>query len=154
MGFPKWVSGERATGFIFIFIGIISMIESFRLRSLRMNNTMGDETFPLILGVLFLALGILKTFVVRESGRKVVLPQGKVAWNIIGSMGILFVYWVFLSFLGYVISTFLSSIALFRIFGESRWRFCFLAAFFLTTSLYLLFIHFLQMPFPIGIFGF
>ena len=154
MGLPKWVSEERATGCIFVFLGTISIVESFRLRSFNMYNTVGDETLPLILGTLFLALGVLNIFVVRKSGKKVVLPKGKVAWNIIGSMGILFIYWAFLGFLGYVISTFLSSIALFRLFGESRWQFCFLAAFILTTNLYLLFIRFLKMPFPIGIFGF
>ncbi len=154
VGLLKRLSGERAIGFIFIFLGAISLVESFRLRPLRMRDAVGDDTFPLILGVVLLALGILKTFVVRGPVRKVVFPKGKVARKIIGSMGMLFVYWAFLGFLGYVISTFLSSVALFRLFGDYRWRTCFLAAVILTTSLYLIFIRFLRMPFPIGIFGF
>ena len=152
-GLLKRLSGERAIGFIFILLGAISLVESFRLRPLRMRDAVGDDTFPLILGVVLLALGILKAFVLTEVPRKVMFPQGRVARKIIGSIVTLFAYWACLSYLGYVISTFLSAAVLFRFFGDYRWRTCGIAAGILTGTLYLVFIRFLKMPFPIGIFG-
>jgi putative tricarboxylic transport membrane protein len=148
------ISAERIAGVVFIFLGVISLIESFRLRPLRIRDAVGDDTFPLILGVVLLALGILKTFIIREPHRQVTFPRGRLARKIIGSMATLFVYWACLEFLGYLVSTFLCSTVLFKLFGDYRWRTCVIASVLLTGSLYLIFIRFLKMPFPVGIFGF
>lgn len=148
------VSAERIAGAIFIFLGAISLIESFRLRTLRIRDAVGDDTFPLILGVVLLGLGILKTFIIKEPSRQIIFPRGKVARKIIVSMVTLFAYWGCLEFLGYLVSTFLSSLVLFNMFGDYRWRFCLVASIVTTASLYLIFIRFLKMPFPVGIFGF
>jgi len=153
-GFLKRMSGQHAAGFIFILLGVLSLAESFRLRPLRMRDAVGDDTFPLILGVVLLSLGILKTFVVKAPAKRVSFPRGKVAGKILGSMATLFAYWACLAYLGYVVSTFLGSGVLFKLFGEYRWRTCLVASTLLTTSLYIIFIRFLKMPFPIGILGF
>ncbi|MBI5969242.1 MAG: hypothetical protein HY882_15460, partial [Deltaproteobacteria bacterium] len=84
--FLRKISGEQAAGLVFIFLGLMSLVESFRLRPLRMRDAVGDDTFPLILGVVLLTLGILKTFVVKGPSKRVVFPQGKVARKIMGSM--------------------------------------------------------------------
>ena len=153
-GFRKKFSAERWASFIFICLGVMSLVESFRLRPLRMRDAVGDDTFPLILGWVLLTMGILRGFILKESPQKVRFPQGRVARKIIGSMVTLFAYWACLAYLGYVISTFLGSMVLFRIFGDYRWRMCAVASAIFTACLYLLFIRFLNMPFPIGILGF
>ena len=148
------MSAERIAGAIFIFMGALSLTESLRLRTLRIRDAVGDDTFPLILGVVLLGLGILKTFMIKEPARPIILPRGKVARKIIGSIVTLFAYWGCLEFLGYLVSTFLSSLVLFKMFGDRRWRFCLVASMVTTVSLYLIFIRFLKMPFPVGILGF
>jgi putative tricarboxylic transport membrane protein len=104
--------------------------------------------------VVLITLGALKTLVIKEPRRQVTFPQGRLARKIIGSMATLFIYWACLEFLGYLVSTLLCSAVLFRLFGDYRWRTCVLASILLTGSLYLVFIRFLKMPFPVGILGF
>ena len=152
-GFLKKISAERVAGAIFILIGIFSIVESFRLRPMRVRGVVGDDTLPLIIGVILSSLGIIKTFVAKPPPTKVVFPKGKVAGRIIGSMGILFAYWACLSYLGYLISTSLCSIVLFKLFSNYHWHTILIASTLMTFSMYLIFSYFLKMPFPIGVLG-
>jgi putative tricarboxylic transport membrane protein len=151
-GFLKKISAERVAGAIFAFIGIFSILESLRLRPMRVRGVVGDDTLPFIIGILLFSLGIIKTFI-KSHTKKVVFPKGKVAGRIIGTIGILFAYWACIIYLGYFISTFLCSIALFKGFSNYRWYTILIASVLLTFSMYLIFVYFLKMPFPIGLLG-
>jgi putative tricarboxylic transport membrane protein len=151
-GFLKKISAERVAGIIFAIIGTLAIIESLRLRPMRVRGVVGDDTLPFIMGILLLSLGISKIFI-KTHTRKVVFPKGKVAGRIIGIICILFAYWACISYLGYFISTFLCSIALFKEFSNYRWYTILIASALLTFSMYLIFVYFLNMPFPIGVLG-
>ncbi len=150
-GFLKKISAERVAGVIFLLIGIFSIVESFRLRPMRVRGVVGDDTLPLIIGAILSGLGVIKTFLVEPPATKVVFPKGKVAQRIIGSMGVLFAYWACLSYLGYIISTFLCSMVLFKFFSNYHWYTILIASALLTFSMHVIFIYFLKMPFPIGV---
>lgn len=102
-----------------------------------------------------LLLGDLMTFVIKSTPLKVTFPRrgDHATYGGVGCFVSLFWCWAVLPFLGYVPSSCLTSIVLFRLFGAYRWRTCLMAAVLLTGSLYLVFIRFLKLPFPIGIFG-
>ena len=134
-------------------LGVVSLLEAHRLRPMRMREAVGDDIFPMILGVALLILGALMTFVVKAPPPQVQFPEKKIARSMIASLACLFGYWALLPFLGYVPSTFSCSLLLFFLFGGYRWWICLLAGVLLTASMYLIFIYFLKMPFPIGVLG-
>lgn len=148
--FLKKISAERVAGAIFTLIGIFSIIESFRLRPMRVRGVVGDDTLPLIIGILLFTLGIIKTFL-KPQMKMVVFPKGKVAGRIIGTIVILFAYWACIHYLGYFVSTFLCAIALFKVFSNYHWYTILIASTLLAASMYLIFVYFLKMPFPIGV---
>jgi putative tricarboxylic transport membrane protein len=152
-GLLKKITADRVGGILFMLLGVAAILEGYRLRPLRTRGVAGDDTFPFIIGVILLLLGGLMAFIVKSPPLKVTFPRGPIAWRMVGSLVGLFAYWALLPLLGYIPSTFLISTALFRLFGGYRWGICLIAAALLTSSLYLLFILFLKMPFPIGIFG-
>ena len=134
-------------------LGAVSLMEARRLRPMRMRAAVGDDIFPMILGVVLLALGALMTFVVMAPAVMVEFPKKEIATRMIASAACLFGYWALLPILGYAPATFLCYALLFHLFGGYRWWTCFLAAALLTGCVYLIFIRFLKMPFPIGVLG-
>ena len=134
-------------------LGVVSLVEARRLRPMRMRAAVGDDIFPMILGVVLLLLGALMAFIVKTPAMKVSFPRKEIARRMIASLACLFGYWALLPILGYVPSTFLCSTLLFYLFGGYRLRTCLVAAALLTAGVYLIFIRFLKMPFPIGMLG-
>ena len=151
--FGRKISADRFGGALFLILGVASLLESTRLRPLRIRDAVGDDTFPLILGVVLVILGGLMAFVLKPRPIQVTFPRGAIARRMAGSMASLFGYWAALPYLGYVPTTAICSLLLFRLFGAFRWMTCLLASALLTGSVYLVFVRFLKMPFPIGIFG-
>lgn len=151
--FLKKITADRVGGAIFMLLGVVSLLEARRLHPMRMREAVGDDIFPMILGMVLLVLGTLMTFIVKTSPLKVNFPEKEIARRMIASLACLFGYWAILPILGYAPSTFLSSTLLFYFFGGYRLRICLVAATLLTACVYLIFIHFLKMPFPIGVLG-
>ena len=151
--FLKKMTADRVGGAIFILLGVIALLEARRLRPMRMRAAVGDDIFPMILGVVLLLLGALMAFVVTTPPLKVDFPRKEIARRMIASLACLFGYWALLPVFGYVPSTFLSSALLFYLFGGYRLRTCLVAAALLTAAVYLTFVRFLKMPFPIGVLG-
>lgn len=143
---------NRIGGTISIVLGGIAIEEALRLYPLRIG-TYGDHTLPGIIGGLMVLLGIILIFFIKEEDFKVEFPQREQRVPMILSMGFLFAYWVSLHFLGYVISSFLLSVGLFKVMGSFNWFKSVGYAIILTSVLYLMFIYWLMMPFPAGIFG-
>jgi len=117
-----------------------------------MKGSVGDDTLPLVFGLILFGLGVIQTFLIRNRRGPVSLPKGKMARRMIGTMLDLFIYLAILPFLGYALSTFVCSAFLFWLFGGYRWPLCLLAALVLASALHFVFISFLQLPFPPGIF--
>ena len=151
--FLRKITADRVGGAIFMLLGVVSLLEARRLRPMRMRAAVGDDIFPLILGMALLILGALMTFVVKSPPLKVDFPKKEIAGKMIASLTCLLGYWALLPLLGYTPGTFLCATLLFYLFGGYRWRTCLVAAALLTACVYLVFIYFLKMPFPVGVLG-
>jgi nitrate reductase gamma subunit len=151
--FWKKITADRVGGAVFMLLGVVSLLEARRLRPMRMRAAVGDDIFPLILGVALLLLGALMTFVVKTPSPQPAFPARAIARRMLASLASLLAYWALLPVFGYVPGTFLTSAALFSLFGGYQLRTCLAASALLTAGVYLTFVRLLKMPFPIGVFG-
>jgi putative tricarboxylic transport membrane protein len=144
---------DRIGGIISILFGSIAISEAIRLYPARMGPFVGDYMFPAIVGSLLILLGLLTVFVIKGESFKVEFPSRKTMAVLLTTIGLLFVYWFLIQLLGYVVSTFLISIALFKVIGSISIVKSFIYGAVLTAVFYLIFIYWLVMPFPSGIFN-
>ena len=149
--------GKVVGGALFL-LGILSLWEGWRLHALRTQMVagavVGDDTFPLIVGVVLLLLGAGILFVARLPQVKVARPFGEPRMRMILGAGVLVAYWVILPYLGYTGSTALVSTGLFRAMGGYRWPLALLLGCVTTGLLYLMFRVWLLQPLPTGLLGF
>ncbi|MBM7660038.1 putative tricarboxylic transport membrane protein [Bacillus mesophilus] len=143
---------DRVGGLITILIGGVSIFEAYRQYPNRMNLLVGDHTLPGLVGLVLVILGSV-LLLRRLEDFKVELPKGLIARRLVGTLMIMFAYWYLITTLGYLISTMLVLAALFKIIGSYSAVKSTLYGSITTGVLYLLFIHWLQMPFPKGILG-
>lgn len=143
---------KRIGGIISVLFGGIAIWESIRLYPLRIG-AYGDHTFPGIIGGLMVLLGLILIFFIKEEKFVVEFPKPERRGPMILTLGFLFAYWVSLHFLGYVISNFLLGVGLFKVIDSITLFKSVIYSIILTGVLYLLFIYYLMIPFPSGIFG-
>jgi hypothetical protein len=150
--------GGRVVGGVLALLGILSLWEGRRLYALRTQMVagavVGDDTFPLIVGVAMLLLGAHILLLARLPRVTVTLPDGEPRRQMILGAGVLAGYWVLLPVLGYTGSTALASVGLFRAMGGYRWPVTLLIAGVTTGALYLVFRVWLLEPLPSGLLGF
>lgn len=137
-----------------IAVGIVVSLEAYRLQAYSSSLYVGDHTLPAILGLLLLVLGgslLLQSYRPgnREEAGEKPPPYGK---NVACCLLVLFIYGLVIDILGYVLSTWLVSLILFRVIGAYRWRTALFQAVILTGSLYVVFVLWLQIMFPTGFF--
>lgn len=141
-----------------VLLGILSLWEGWRLHGLRTQMVagavVGDDTFPLIVGVAMLWLGVHILFVARLPRLKIAQAYGEPRARMILGAGVLTAYWVILPYLGYTGSTALASTGLFRAMGGYRWPLAILLGAVTTGLLYLMFRVWLLEPLPTGLLGF
>ena len=147
----------RVVGGALFLLGILSLWEGWRLHALRTQMVagavVGDDTFPLIVGVVLLLLGAGILFVAKPPLVKVAPPSGEPRMRMILGAGVLAAYWVIVPYLGYTGSTALVSTGLFRAMGGYRWPLALLLGGATTGLLYLLFRVWLLQPLPTGLLG-
>lgn len=139
---------NRLMGGVFILLGASSLFEATRLMQ-QGAGLVGDHTFPLILGILFIISGVYFGF--AKSTASVSFPQGPTLRKMLGSMIILVAYWAAIPYLGYTLSTFLGSSALFKTMGEYKWYLCLFLGAVVAACLHLIFREWLYLPFPSGL---
>ena len=149
----KSITADRIAGGIFIVLGIVSFIEGLRLRPLRARGMPGDDAFPTLLGLVMVSLGSLLAFKASRQERSVSWPERQQAVSMLASGAILVGYWLILSYLGFPISTFMAAAGLFYYIGHYRWHMCLLLSAIVTAAFHALFVTWLTMPFPEGVFG-
>ncbi|MGG1556688.1 tripartite tricarboxylate transporter TctB family protein [Geobacillus thermoleovorans] len=147
------ISADRIGGIVTILAGGIALAEAARLYPTRTSMLVGDHTMPAVVGFLMVVLGISLLFTKGESF-DAEFPDRKTMLSIIGTLGLLFVYWILFQFVGYVVSTLIVSVLLFRIIGSYPFfpKALLLGAL-LTTFLYVAFVYLLSIPFPKGMIG-
>lgn len=148
----KHRSMNRLMGVLLIVLGILSLFEVRRILDLGISSGLvGDHTFPLILGIFFIAAGVYFQFVGPDQA--VIFPQGPVLRKMLWCLAILIVYWMVIPYLGYTVSTFLGSAALFRVMGEYKWWQCIFYGAAVAIFLHFIFRVWLYLPFPSGWLG-
>jgi putative tricarboxylic transport membrane protein len=147
-------SSEIAVSATLVGLGLLSLVEAHRLRALRTQlvagAVVGDDTFPMVVGMALLALGAACLMLPAETAR-VTLPGGGDRRRMLGSAGALVLYAAVVPWLGYTVSTALAATALFRGIGGYRWPRAALLGVAVTALLYLLFQVWLRQPLPTGL---
>lgn len=146
----------KVVGGVLVLLGVLAILEGVRLHALRTEMVagavVGDDTFPLIVGVALLLLGGAAVFL-RLPAATVTIPRGAVRARMLWGMALLATYWLILPSVGYTASTALVSVGLFRAWGEYRWRSALVLGGVTTGLLYLLFRVWLLQPLPTGWLG-
>jgi hypothetical protein len=147
----------KVIGGVFVVLGAAALLEGRRLYALReqmvAGAVVGDDTFPLVVGLAFLVLGGHFLFLARDRALPVGFGQGAVRRRMLWSGAVLIAYSAAVPYLGYTVSTFLGSLGLFRTMGGYGWSICLLLAAIATGALYLAFRVWLLQPLPAGLLG-
>ncbi len=143
---------DRIGGIISIFFGLISIFEAIRLYPTRITFVVGDHILPGFIGLLMVIMGLA---IAISPGKKfrVGFPDKKVIKEMVSIFLLLIIYWFALEFLGYLICTLLLLVGLFKIIGQYDYIRSVIYSLISTAVVYLVFIYFLTMPFPRGIFN-
>jgi hypothetical protein len=92
-------------------------------------------------------------FVLKPRNLSVSWPKGKAARASLESAGVMIAYAILIPYLGYAPSTFLATAGLLHSIGRYRWSICVVSGAGLAVAFHFIFGVWLQMPFPMGIFG-
>lgn len=149
---------EWVIDLVILMIGVAFAIESSRL-GLGGIHRPGAGFLPFYTGLglsLVAIFSLLKNFwtVKREMSKERKKLFGRSVYNVAAIVFALIVYALIFQWLGYLISTFLLLIFLFKAGGFRRWTFTLVAAFLTVSFSYLLFCFWLNMRFPKGFLGF
>jgi hypothetical protein len=148
----RWVAGT-----ILAVLGGVALAEAYRLRTLRTTlvagAVVGDDTFPMIVGLALAALGVTVLGLTGLPSVRIDLPRGPVRARMLWAAGVLAAYWAILPYVGYTGSTALASTGLYRAVGAYRWTVAVLLGIATTGVLYLLFRVWLLQPLPPGWLG-
>jgi len=140
------------------FIGLVFSIESLRL-GLGSARHPGSGFLPFFIGValsIIALYSLLKNFLTAkgERGRDMEKFFGGFAVNVGKIVAALTLYVLMLLWFGYILSTIILFIMLFRVGGFRRWAFILLYSFLTTSISYLVFSSWLKLRFPKGFLGF
>jgi hypothetical protein len=150
------VTDRHIVGGTLVLLGVLALLEGWRLHALRSElvagAVVGDDTFPLLVGVAMIVFGALA---MRVRLRSVRLPpaEPETRRRMRTTAMIVAAYWVAVPWLGYTVATGLAAIALFRAMGGYPWIVAASSGVAVTTALYLLFRVWLLQPLPGGWFG-
>jgi len=141
-----------------LLIGVGFTFESLRLGLGGVHRPgMGFLPFYAGLGLSCAALvSLLKTFlaVERERGAASEKTYGRSSLRVAAILAALVLYILLVSVFGFMISTFLLLVFLFKVGGFRRWTSTLLAALLSISASYLLFCSWLSLRFPKGLLGF
>jgi hypothetical protein len=148
---------RRVAGVVLLLLGGVAVLEAWRLAALReemvAGATVGDDTFPMIVGVALLLMGAHALVLARWPATRVAIPGGRVRYRLIGSGALLVAYYVITPVLGYTLATLVVATALFRMMGDYAWWSALLLGAATTGALYLMFRVWLVQPLPSGWLG-
>ena len=144
-------------GVVLVALAGVALIEARRLYRLRTDfvagAVVGDDTFPMIVGVALAALGVYMLGWARLPRVAAALPLGTVRARMLAGASLLVVYAVLVPILGYTAATALVSVALFGAMGGYPWPMALALGAVTTGALYVLFRVWLLQPLPSGLLG-
>ncbi|GAA4724567.1 tripartite tricarboxylate transporter TctB family protein [Brevibacillus fulvus] len=148
----KKIAADQIGGLISILMGIFCCMEAYRLHLLKGGGIVGDDTLPAIIGAVLIVLGSLLLFMRGRKQHAVQFPPKGVLLKMLLCMVFMFAQCLLIPLLGYLLSTLFVSWGLFRVIGGYAWLRSAIYAILLTAGLYLIFIKWLQITFPAGVF--
>lgn len=144
----------QAIGSLVSVLGIASLIEASRLQQYKAAFGFGAGTFPFILGVALIVLGVyLAVSARRDSKTELTWPHGQEAVALLATFATLVLYCALIPLLGYATASFFASAALFRIIGGYPWFRSVLGGAVTTGLLYVVFEYVAGLGFPSGLIG-
>ncbi|HEU4368528.1 MAG TPA: tripartite tricarboxylate transporter TctB family protein [Methylomirabilota bacterium] len=153
---PRGREGPIVGGLL-VLLGVLALREGWRLRELRetlvAGAVVGDDTFPLVIGVALVVLGAYMILLARLSSPRVDFPRGRVGGRMLVGAGAMVGYWFLAPWLGYTAATAVVALALYRGLGGYRWPAALALAAVSTAALYLMFRVWLLQPLPSGVLG-
>jgi len=149
---------EIIGGMVIFIFGAVTTSLSLRMPigNFRMPGT---GMFPLLLGILLMALSTLFIFNLFFKNKKIELREKWFSLSelfpaqLILFFGAMVLATAFLKHLGYPLFSFLLMISLLRILGTKNWGFIFLLSFVTGLVSYFLFVQWLKIPLPKGWLG-
>lgn len=142
---------DKIAGCTAFLVGVISVVEAIRLYPMKISPMVGDHTMPALLGSIMMVLSLLLIFLPSEPTR-VQFPDRKTGGVILVTMLIMLGYWIAMKYLGYVLSTLVASLLLYRTIGGYPWIKSGIMAFVTTAVMYTIFGLSLHMVLPEGLF--
>ncbi|AJY74203.1 tripartite tricarboxylate transporter TctB family protein [Paenibacillus beijingensis] len=141
-------TADRIGGIATVIIGGITLTESARLYAYRTDVLIGDHVLPAIVGILLCLLGLALTLKKPEERAPEPFPKGKSLFVLFAAFALLVLYRYLIPVTGYFVSTLLVSAGLFKVIGAYRWPKTLLYAGLTAALLYVIFVYWLQTPFP------
>ncbi len=132
-------------------LGLLSFIEAVRLYPYGNGLLTGDHVFPGIIGILLMVCSLILLKGEKKANESR-FPTGRTGMRMVFVLFVLLLFCLLAAWIGYILSTFLTSLFLFKIIGDYRIIFSFGMAFALTIVLYFLFVVLLKIPLPTGFF--
>jgi putative tricarboxylic transport membrane protein len=146
----KHSQADRVSGLIAVLLGSVALYEAYRKYPMRLSTFVGDYILLTVVGVLFVLFGLVLVFFKKTPTQPAPTTHRR---PILLTIALLFLYSILLPILGYLLSTFLVAMGLFKVIGTYKWHISLLCALLLTAALYALFILALGMSFPTGLAG-
>lgn len=151
-------AGDATGGILLFFFGAITAFLSLRM-PVGTFRAAGTGLFPLCLGLLLMVLASIFVLTLRAvaplqaqrdaGSREAPESQGQMLLF----LGAIILATLLLDPLGYPLSALLLLVALLRILGVRQWRTNFLISGITTGVAYLVFVHWLKIPLPMGWLG-
>jgi len=142
--------GDRIWGIVICALGVFYIVEGFNLPPAAIGDPLGPLTFPTILGFSFIACGVYLAVKPGPRPAQPVLVR-RYFLQILILFALLLVYSASISWLGYLLATFLFVLAGAFLMGERSWAKGVLLAAAFSTGVFILFVRVLTIPLPFGI---
>jgi putative tricarboxylic transport membrane protein len=143
---------DRIMAVMAVIVGCVCLLEAKRLFPRSSSILAGDHALPGLTGAAMILLGLVLLFKTKRPSIKVGFPEKPVMTRLMVILGILMLYSISIKHLGYIASTGLAGIPLFRLFGGRTWGRCLALSILCTAGLYAVFVYGLGMSFPRGLF--
>ena len=137
------MNANTVMGGLTVWLGVGVILESARIYQYARSFLTGDHIVPGIAGIILVLLGLDLIFFVPAPVQKPIFPKDQILRRILGTAALM---------AAYVVSTLAASYGLFRVFGKYPWKKSAVMALLTTLFVWIIFIAWLNMPFPRGVF--
>lgn len=146
------ISQGRTEGVIVTTIGLAYLMGAWAIPHASVGDPLGATTFPVILGLVMLILGLSLTFAPDKGTAPIGLKKSLGGIAVIA--GLLGIYGYTLPLVGYPLGTFLFLAITARYLGEKSWAMAIGLSGGLSLGIFLLFTKVLDLPLPFGVLEF